>query len=119
MTFSKAEEEPSEESMEELEKKDTRRGYMGEPEQHNEPKHKAEYQCEWPAHGKKAAESHEVHHHGGREREAQHGEEDLSPEPGNPAFWPSAELDQDETWEPPSRNEPDGAPWCELQEDEE
>ena len=119
MILSEAEEEFPSEPADKGETKVYGTRHKGEPEEGAEPEHEAEYQCEWPSQGKAAPESHELHHHGGREREALAGEEDQAPEPGNPDFWPSAELDQDEDWEPPARNKPDTAPWCDLQEDEE
>lgn len=75
--------------------------YMGEPEERHESKHETEYHKRGPRRGKGTLETHEGHHHG----------EDRSPEPGTPDFWPSTELDQDEDWEPPTRNKPDSAPW--------
>jgi hypothetical protein len=42
--------------------------------------------------------------------------EDIPPEPGNPNFWPSTDLNIVEDLEPPSRNKPDSSPWCEVQE---
>lgn len=117
--FSKAEEEPCEEPMEPEKTEEPDMSHKGTLDEGGELKHKAEYQCEWPARGKGPPESHKVHHHGGKEEAARQGEEDASPEPGNPDFWPSAELDQDEDWEPPTRNEPDSSPWCDLEEGEE
>ncbi|MCL6471840.1 MAG: hypothetical protein K6T91_03410 [Firmicutes bacterium] len=117
MTFSKTEDEipnePADEGKTETYNTDYKR------KGGKRAKHEAEYQCEWPSQGEAAPEKHKLHHHSGREQAALVDEEDLSPEPGNPDFWPSAELDQDETWEPPARNKPDSSPWCEIQEGEE
>lgn len=93
--------------------------YGAKEEKAKEPaRHGAEYACEWPSEGDATGEKHELHHHSGREDAVRTGKEDESPEPGTPDFWPSAELGQDETWEPPARNKPDSSPWCEIQEDE-
>jgi hypothetical protein len=42
--------------------------------------------------------------------------EDIPPEPGNPDFWPSTDLNIVEDLEPPMRNKPDSSPWCDIQE---
>ena len=119
VTFSKTEDELPNEPADKGETDVYGTHRKGEPEKSAEAEHKAEYQCEWPSKGKAATESHKLHHDSGREEAVRHGEEDASPEPGNPDFWPSAELDQDENWEPPTRNKPDSSPWCERREDEE
>jgi hypothetical protein len=118
VTLSKADEERFGEPTDKQENQEPDMLRKGVIEEGEGFKHEAEYQCEWPSQGKTAPESHGLHHHG-EEKQAALGDEDEPPEPGTPAFWPSADLDQDEDWEPPARNKPDSSPWCERQEGEE